>query len=533
MTNGASGEADADEPQGLDDDLGLTMSSEPKPAVSKPSDYTALLASSVFANGLSLIRSLVVIPLVPPAAFGQYRYVLALIAYLNNLDIGAISLLNVRYPRAVAAGSVEDASQMLAASFQLCAMGGLLSGLILFGATVGAHIAAPPLLAALSVLVALSLPSQFANVRLRVAGSFPLVARYNIQSTALGVASVIVGTVIWGYEGLLIGSVLSFLFFILLAREYAAPPGWRTVRLKVIKRVVWTGGRISVSELANETIYHLDIVLLTLLVGIDRTLLGYYGLATLLVTNVGNFAAAISSVEAVRISETAGRVDHLGDQRFVDHVESAIARDSFITLAVCTVLAVGVAGLSLTLLSAYSPAVPVMGAILAGTVPRRWRRYGAHVLALADRVRWSNVATTMAVAIAVGGFLLVHLAAHDSLVGYAVVRLAAELIPAVFIVIAALLVALRPDAARIWVRRTLVANAPLLVLIIGPAVTGTSVGLATSGVLTFFGMLLTYRWTYPQAGRDSVAMLRSSMSDVRRGLRQLAGRWRVAKSAGP
>lgn len=486
-----------------------------------PSDYIVLVARSMFLRVLTFARSILVLPLLSPALFGQYRFVAAVAAYLNHLHFGTLDLVIIKYPKLTAAGQDLKASELLAKTFQVCLVGSLVGSVIMFILAASAAVSGIVLITVVSVIVFFQLLHHFISVRLRVTFAFTRMAWLDMRAGLVCLLLVIVATWIGGYEGLLMTGFLTSPLVVMAGRKNLFPEGWSRLRARSLLETITAGGRVLTTGLSNELASTLDLVLLTFILADDRTAVGLYAFAGVLGFLVTGFANAFAQVEFVRISNRAGTVSSVSDPEMINHLERAIARDGLIAAVIATTLSVLAAVLVPFVLVAYVPALLILGPMVVAAVPRRWRKYAGLFAALNDRARWTNLAAGASSLVTIAGFLAVHTRFKDSLAGYSIVTLLSELIPSTLLVTASFGPQAKSRNIRNPVWRILATNCPLAILVTIPFVITGPVGLATAAIGALILLLVLHAALYPSALSESMELVKAGLADLRRGTRLL------------
>jgi O-antigen/teichoic acid export membrane protein len=263
--------------------------------------------SMAVVQGAPSVAQVVAARLLGPAEFGTVRVVEALLALLLiPAGIGMSSAV-VRYT--AVAGDEPARRGVLRRCLQVTVLGGL--------ATLVAALVAAPFLpitsAAADYLRAMAVSILFANVSRTVLNhlqgrkQFQAAARWSVATATAGLLAVVTGTALHGLHGWAVGRVLgeAVAVPILLALAWrrdagptgAAPPG-------LVRFGVFAAGSLTLDRIVSTS----DTLVLDGLLR-DASLVGQYGVASLVVGTVSLLPAAVVAILVPRLAERSRRPD--------------------------------------------------------------------------------------------------------------------------------------------------------------------------------------------------------------------------------
>jgi O-antigen/teichoic acid export membrane protein len=270
----------------------MTGSSDHRPAAETGAPSTLLAigyvaATSVASRALRFLKTLIVVRLLVPEAYGVYAAVAVLATYAQFLDLGASTAAFRDLAGALGRGDAPDARQAsgrmgtlkLAAAAVLGA-GSLVAALspaLSIGLRQG--IVALPVLALSSALLAQVLAHLQAEDR---AGDY---SRVTALASASDLVLCVGLTAAWSLPGLLAAAALSPLVAVAWAASRGALAPLRSVPLPVLRRYLWTGIPLAALALLDQSL---------LSVG-QLVVMGFLALRDL-----GLYNAAFALAEAVR-----------------------------------------------------------------------------------------------------------------------------------------------------------------------------------------------------------------------------------------
>lgn len=407
---------------------------------------SASVSRTMVSGVLSAARGLIVLPLLVPADLAIYRYALSLVSFAALLHAGTLDALIIDGPR-LRVGDPSGYRRRLSAARTTCFVGGAFGTIVVL---VGMAIEDPPVgvlsVGLLAFGTAAWLPDQFICTRLRAEAHFARFARLDIMTTVASTAAIVVATLVWKLEGLLASVLIANVLVTWLARDQLRipPDGVGSAAGPGLRR----GLKLFASGFFGEALDSLDMLLFTWLAITDRTELGLYAFGIVAVRAVTPLANAKAQIDMVRISEAYGRPADDADRRSAI-VANAVIRDVLLTCLLCCLVATVLGLVVGPLLDNYSASVGATGLLLLTVPLRRYRKYGAHVLALTDRLVWLNASSAAGVVTLVAGALALTIQSPVAAAAAALVRLLAELVATALLLVSGRASATRADARRI------------------------------------------------------------------------------------
>ena len=481
-------------------------------------DIRALLLRNVWAQGLSLARQFVILPLISPAELGIFKYITTLTGYSRMAGLGGTSALQVRYPEAEGAGDQDQCDQLQAAAWWQTVLGSLLFPLIFLAAAWHFELSGFALIA-LAILGVTPLLSDYVTASFNVRGQFSTLARMDLWVITLGFIAVVAGTYFYGLEGLLLTSFMTMLGRCLFGRRYFRPPD-RRLKLGEWKKQFFFGLRVWVGSATSTFANTGDMIVLGYLIAKNAPGLGHYALGITVAQILSQNVRALTIVQQRAIQVEIGRQGSFSAppvyKRFVD----SLALDGLVASLVAA-LTLTMAAIALPLVfPAYGPAVAPLGPILASVVVLKLGRYPSSLLYQGDRIAELALSSALQILAMIGLFALVA-TRGGSVHEYALARLAAMSLGfAVQLYFALALMSKKGQVAALGLR-TAFALAPVLAL--------TSLGILwfdgvfaqlLLGALLVAATLGGFALGFPGVGRRALDLLFGSLRQRLRRLRR-------------
>jgi hypothetical protein len=478
--------------------------------------YIASVGRSVLSKGFAFARSLLVLPLITPAEFGLFRYIMVFVGYLSHLHLGVLHYLGFAYPAQKGAGADAEADAMIAISRRVSMVGGVAAAATFFAFSITTDLSWH-LVASASVLLAFALPADYVTVLLKVREQFRLLARRDFWADFLSTLAILGLTWRFGLPGLLLGALARSPILVLFSSKdllAPLPPAGSGAFVATLKR----GLPVAAATLLTDFVNTFDLVLLTFFVGEGNPMVGFFAFAVMVMTHLDGITAPISQIELIQLSRRRGE---LGDAAaLVPDIGTALSRDCLLSLVL---MCLGAAGASAILffLPAYQPALPAVAMLLPAAAIRRWRKYGTYLLSLFERLRWLKVCCVLTLAVLAGGYVAIHEFFDDSLVAYALwSNVTAFVFGASLLGSALVCIANAATATRLLARLSL-AHMPLGALLFVPLLPQPMLSLPAAALVTLLGARVIFGWLFPEAVREAKTLLRGLLSGSRKGASSL------------
>lgn len=473
----------------------------------------ALLRRNVVTRIIALLRSLVVVPLVSPAEYGLFKYILTLCSYSRQLHAGILSGYAVRYAERDGAGDIEQCRALQALAWQAAAIGALLFPPIAFGLLFHAELSFY-ITAVVAMLAGVPLLASYVSITLQSHGDFEKLAVVEMAASVSGFVLLLAGTWFFGLEGLVVAALLSAPLIVLLGRSTTFPPGWRRLQFSRLPGFFGYGLRLWGAGLLTALAATIDIVILGQMIGTRSAELGFYTLGLTIAAFLGKDLKAITQVQLRRLQFMVGEAGGVRGPGVSDEFRAFLARDALVAIWLAGGVMFGTALLLPVVLPAYAAAVPLAGLFLVATIFSKWQRYCNAIFALDDRaILWAIIAAiTLGATAAL--FVLVHTLGDGAAAGFAATRVV------IFGFVGALSIAFAarrmgsPGAGVGFIVRLIIGHSCLALLLLPALFPGQRLLAIAVGPGAVLASVLLFRVALPGTASAAARLLRETILGV-------------------
>ncbi|MBK6846056.1 MAG: hypothetical protein IPG96_00420 [Proteobacteria bacterium] len=466
----------------------------------------ALLVRGVLGQVIGILRQFVVLPLITPGQLGLLRYVLNLSQYSRFFHVGFLSTLWVRFPERQAAGDLGACAAMQRAAWRQTLVGFALFipvvALLLRDTSI-----APWLFPLIVVLSAFPLLGDYVAVSYQARGEFEPLVRIDLIVSVVGLAALIGLTFAFGLPGLLIAATLPGPLRVALGRRYLFPPKHDPQSAAYWRENLLFGVRTWLGQSAAHLAVTADVLLLGHFVGKESAVLGFYGLALTVAQFAARDLTAVTIVQQRQLQVAVGEHGGLGALAVAQATERYLAIDTLVSAWLSSAVTVGAALLLPLLFPRFSPALPLLGSLLAAAIIGSPLRYTRVVLMLADRAPLLVASSLVQLAVLAGGMALAHYWLSDAIWAYTGARLLSTAVGAALELLVAYVAMGRSREGLRLLARFALAVGPLLLLAVGTWSAVTRWALVV--IICALPLLLaaSFRVCFPGVPREAMTML--------------------------
>lgn len=327
-------------------------------------DFIYLSSARVFVLAISFVRSLFIPRILGPAAYGMWKSLGIIQSYMQFSDLGALAALKREIPLYESRGDAARAGEARDVAFFVNNLAVVVAAV---GSMAGSFLVPDPLYArALRLFILVLFARQVNNFLEKLLfwrKDFTYASRLSLILSVVESALAIAGTLLYGLDGLILGTFLGYASVVVLQlRRIAYGIGLR-FRWAAYLELIKIGFPSHVNGLLYTIFTSIDRLLILPVLGLEG--LGLYGLAITMNEYLFQLSYAFGNVISPRLVERFGESESIADLRpLVEKPTLAIAVAAPAILGV-VYLAVGPA--VELVLPEFAGAVPPLRILLVGT----------------------------------------------------------------------------------------------------------------------------------------------------------------------
>ena len=263
-----------------------------------------MLLRQVLTLPVRFLRSIVVLPLLPPNLIFVVRLVGTWLSYAARGNLGTFNLLAFYYPAAESQGDDELRQRYVYMAWLATLFCGMLGALT--GGFVAYRYLSPGLIPLFVVWGFCYMLLSYLQHLFQGTGDFNRLALFDICQTVLGFVASLAGLLLFGFKGYLVGLVLPIIVIVLLARNVLFPQAV-SLPFQFVKRSFYEGSFFTLLGFVSSFVRGHEITWMALLPGIDLRFAGQYAVALSLATIQDGFVSSVSRVYQRKITKQLTR----------------------------------------------------------------------------------------------------------------------------------------------------------------------------------------------------------------------------------
>ncbi len=235
-----------------------------------------MLLRQIVTIPLRFGRAMLVLPLLTPVLNFQIKVITTWLSYVPRITLGTHAILLFYYPALEKKGATEEAKQLFYLSWLFTCLGALVGALV--GSAISIYYFAGAYFPILVAWGALVVPGSYVLSGLQAKGLFTKLATNDMIAAATGFVIPFVFLYFFGFQGYLVGLVISSLVSVLMGWSLFFPEK-TTLSLDYLKQKLYDGSNFWANGFLADLVKSYEVSLFVMLPFATKSYYGQYAVA--------------------------------------------------------------------------------------------------------------------------------------------------------------------------------------------------------------------------------------------------------------